>query len=284
MTAAEPSIAARRGWRASERSRPKEARRQSDSPWQVLSGEWKTIATGTYARINDDRLLLVAAGVVFYWLLALFPAITALVSSYALFTDGSTIRGHLAQLSGVVPGGTYSVIEDQVTRVLANGHTRLGFAFLLSLSLALWSANGGVKAVIDALNVVYDVEEERGFFKLNAFSLLFTLGTLCAVLAAIGLVIAAPIVLAQIGLGSVVAVAIDYGRWPALALMTFGGLAILYRTAANRPAPPCRWVVPGSIVEAAFSGPLGDPTAYRLRGTMVGLRREQAEQIFVERI
>ncbi|NEW90988.1 YihY/virulence factor BrkB family protein [Rhodopseudomonas sp. BR0M22] len=248
MTAAEPSIAARRAWRASERRRPKEARRQSDSPWQVLSGEWKAVATGTYARINDDRLFLVAAGVVFYWLLGLFPAITALVSSYALFADAGTISGHLAQLSGVVPAGTYSVIEDQVGRVLANGQTRLGFAFLISLSLALWSANGGVKAIIDALNAVYDVEEQRGFIKLNAFSLLLTCGALFAVLASIGLVIAAPIVLSQIGLGSLVAVTVDYGRWPALAALTFCGLALLYRTAANRPSPPWRWVVPGSLV------------------------------------
>uniref|UniRef100_E6VLF0 Ribonuclease BN n=1 Tax=Rhodopseudomonas palustris (strain DX-1) TaxID=652103 RepID=E6VLF0_RHOPX len=247
MTAAEPSLAARRRRRAPERALSSEPRPRADSPWQVLRTGWKPVFADTYARIGGDRLLLVAAGVVFYWLLGLFPAITALVSSYALFADPVTISGHLAQLSAVVPAGTYSVIEEQVGRVLANGQTRLGFAFLVSLSLALWSANGGVKAIIDALNAVYDVEEERGFFKLNAFSLLLTLGALGAVLAAIGLVIAAPIVLAQIGLGSLVAVVIDYGRWPVLALLTFAGLGLLYRTAANRPSPPWRWVLPGSV-------------------------------------
>ncbi|OPF91486.1 hypothetical protein I8G32_01276 [Rhodopseudomonas palustris] len=247
MNAAEPS-AARRVWRAPQRTSPAGLHRFEDSPWQVLGAEWKPIAVGTYERIGDDRLFLVAAGVVFYWLLALFPAITALVSSYALFADAATIGDHLAQLSSIVPAGTYSVVEEQVGRVLANGQTKLGFAFLISLSLALWSANGGVKAIIDALNAVYDVEEQRGFFKLNGFSLLLTLGALGAVLAAIGLVIAAPIVLARIGLGNLVAVAIDYGRWPVLALMTFGGLSLLYRTAPNRPSPPWRWVAPGSIV------------------------------------
>ncbi len=245
---AEPSPAVRRRWRVTPRSAPAEPRPDFTTPWQVLRAEWKPIAVGTYRRIGDDRLPLVAAGVVFYWLLALFPAITALVSSYALFTDGGTIRGHLAQLAAVVPAGTYSVIEDQVGRVLANGQTKLGFAFLVSLSLALWSANGGVKAIIDALNAVYDVDEQRGFFKLNGFSLLFTLGALGAVLAAIGLVIAAPIVLARIGFGSLVAVVVDVGRWPVLAALTFGGLALLYRTAADRAAPPWRWVVPGSAV------------------------------------
>jgi membrane protein len=221
-------------------------RLRQDWPWPVLRDEWKDVLLGTYHRINNDRLLLVAAGVVFYWLLALFPAITALVSSYALFAEGRTISDHLGQLSAVVPAGTYSVVQDQVQRVLANGSAKLGFAFLFSMALALWSANGGIKAIIDALNVVYDVEEERGFVKLNAVSLLFTLCCLGAVLAAIGLVIAAPIALATIGLGSFVAVLIDVGRWPVLALLTFGGLAVLYRTAAARPRPNWRWVLIGS--------------------------------------
>jgi len=216
------------------------------SPWAVLRHEGKDVLLGTYARLEQDRLLLVAAGVVFYWLLALFPAITALVSSYALFAEGRTISDHLAKLSAVVPAGTYSVIQDQVGRVLANGPAKLGLAFLSSLALALWSANGGVKAIIDALNVVYDVEEQRGFFKLNAVSLLFTLCGLAAVLAAIGLVIAAPIALAMIGLGNSVAVLVDVGRWPVLALLTFAGLAVLYRNAANRPSPAWRWVAVGS--------------------------------------
>jgi len=218
------------------------------SPLPILRRQWKAVLRGAFARINDDRLLLVAAGVVFYGLLALFPGITALVSSYALFTDGSTINSHLQQLAAVVPAGTYSVIEDQVGRVLANGEARLGLAFLSSLALALWSANGGVKAVIDALNVVYDQDESRGFFKLNAVSLGFTLGGLGAVLSAIGLVVAVPIVLSMIGMAGKGAMLIAYGRWPLLALLTLAGLAVLYRLAPNRPSPGWRWVLPGSVV------------------------------------
>ncbi len=100
-------------------------------------------------------MLAVAAGVVFYALLALFPGITALVS-YALFADSKTISEHLAKLSGILPEGTFSIVQDQVTRVVAKGDVKLGAAFAFSFALALWSANGGVKAIIDALNVVYD--------------------------------------------------------------------------------------------------------------------------------
>jgi membrane protein len=212
-----------------------------------MAAQWKSILLGTYARINRDRLLAVAAGVVFYALLALFPAITALVSSFALFSDGNTINDHLSLLAGVVPAGTFSVVQDQVARVLAKGDVKLGTAFLFSLLLALWSANGGVKAIIDALNVVYEEDETRGFFKLNAVSLLFTLGSLAVVLAAIGLVVAAPIALSMIGLGSKVAVLIAYGRWPALACLTLLGLAVLYRYGPSRKTPRWQWVSPGSL-------------------------------------
>jgi len=204
----------------------------------------------TYEQINEDRLLAVAAGVVFYALLALFPAITALVSSYALFADGSTINEHLAMLSGFLPAGTFSVVQDQVGRVLAKGEVKLGSAFLFSFVLALWSANGGMKAIIDALNVVYDEQEKRGFFKLNAVSLAFTIGGLLAILIAIGLVIAAPIILTTFGLGSITELLLKYGRWPALAAMIVLGLAVLYRYAPSRTTPKWQWISVGSVLAA----------------------------------
>jgi membrane protein len=103
----------------------------------------------------------------------------------------------------MIPQGTYSVIQDQIGRVLAKGEVKLGAAFVFSLFLVLWSANGGMKAILDALNVVYGEEEKRSFLKLNAISLAFTPGSLVAVLTVIGLVVATPIVLSTIGLGPV---------------------------------------------------------------------------------
>lgn len=222
--------------------------RQADSPTEIPARGWKDVLLRTGEQIGQDRLLAVAAGVVFYGLLALFPAITALVSSYALFADPQTINEHLSFISNVLPSGTFSIVQDQVGRVLAKGETKLGFAFGVSLLLAVWSANGGMKAIIDALNVVYDEEEKRGFFKLNAVSLAFTLGGLCAILASIGLVIAAPIALSTIGMGPVADAALQYGRWPALALMVMLGLAVLYRFAPSRKTPKWAWISVGSAL------------------------------------
>jgi membrane protein len=116
------------------------------------------------------------------------------------------------------------------------------------LLLAIWSANGGVKAVIDALNVVYDEKEKRGFFKLNAVSLAFTVGGVIGILTAIGLVIGAPIVLAFIGLESSTELLIKLGRWPVLAVLVLLALAVLYCYAPSRRSPKWRWISVGSVL------------------------------------
>ena len=222
--------------------------RQAQSPAAIPAKGWKDILWRTYEQINEDRLLAVAAGVVFYGLLALFPAITALVSSYALLADAKTVNDHIAFLSDFLPQGTFSIIQDQVGRVLSKGDMKLGGTFLASLLLAIWSANGGVKAIIDALNVVYDEKEKRGFFKLNAVSLGFTVAGVVGILTAIGLVVGAPIILSMIGLQSSTDLLIRFGRWPLLAVLLLVGLAVLYRFAPSRRSPKWRWISVGSAV------------------------------------
>lgn len=208
---------------------------------------WKDSVLRTYEQVGEDRLFAVAAGVVFYGLLALFPAVTALVSSYALFADASTVSEHLALLSGLLPSGTFSIIQEQIERIIEKGNLKLGAAFFFSAAIAIWSANGGMKAIIDALNVAYDEEEKRGFIKLNVVSLAFTLGGLLSVLAAVGLVVAVPIILSAFGAAEGGASVLRLGRWPSLAAMIFVALALLYRFGPSRRSPHWRWISPGSV-------------------------------------
>ena len=104
--------------------------RYSTHPWRIPWAGWKDILWRTYQRTTDDRLLATAAGVVFFGLLAVFPAITALVSSYGLFADPSTIGANLQTLSLMLPEGSFQIIQDQVARVLEKGNAALGSTFL----------------------------------------------------------------------------------------------------------------------------------------------------------
>lgn len=230
-----------------ETSAERERGRSAVAPWRIPWQGWKDILIRTYEQFSEDRLLAVAAGVVFYGLLALFPAITALVSSYALFAKPSTINEHLSMLSDVLPAGAFDIVKEQVARVLEKGNLKLGTAFATSLLFAIWSANGGMKAIIDALNVVYDEKEKRGFFKLNAVSLAFTFGGLLAALIAIGAVVALPIVLSMVGLGSMTDILFRVGRWPLLIALMLFGLAVLYRFGPSRRSPQWRWLSVGSL-------------------------------------
>ncbi len=212
--------------------------------------EWKHILYRTYREFGDDRLLSLAAGVVFYALLALFPAITALVSSYAMFADPATIAGHLATLENILPRGAYGIIDQQVTRIASTTTGDLSVAFLVSLAIALWSANSGLKAIIDALNIVYGVKEWRSFVRLNLVSLIMTLGTIVGLLLAIAAVAAVPIVLSYLPPGSWSGTTIAWLRWPTLLLLVILGLALLYRFGPNRAEPRWEFLSPGAVFAA----------------------------------
>ncbi|HVV62333.1 MAG TPA: YihY/virulence factor BrkB family protein [Pseudolabrys sp.] len=211
---------------------------------------WKHVLYRTYEEIVDDRLLALAAGVVFYGLLALFPAITALVSSYALFADPATIGKHLALIASVMPQSAYSVVNDQVLRIVTGATGKLGVAFFFGLALALWSANAGVKAIIDALNIAYGVRERRGFIKLNLVSLAFTAGAVAAMLLAIAGVVVLPVVLSYLPFGGHGTSVMAWLRWPVLFVLLLIGLALLYRFGPDLEHPRWRWISPGAALAA----------------------------------
>jgi membrane protein len=224
--------------------------RWSGSPLQIPWKGWKDILWRTYERTGEDRLLAIAAGVVFFGLLAVFPAITALVSCYGLFADTSTIGDNLQTLSLMLPEGSFGIVQDQIARVLAKGNTALGFTFLFGLALALWSANAGVKAVIDALNVVYEEREKRSFIRLNLLSLAFTVGGIASLLLIVSAVVALPLLLNHLGLAEQSKTIVSLLRWPLLLAMLLLALAILYRFGPSRREARWKWLSVGAVAAA----------------------------------
>jgi membrane protein len=169
--------------------------RSATHPLEVPARGWKDILFRVWKNIGKDRVIVVAAGVTFYSVLALFPAIAALVAVYGFFADPTTIGSHLDGIAGFVPGGAIDVIRDQITRVASQGRTTLGLTFLAGFAASLWSANAGMKSLFDALNLVYNEPEKRSFVWLNVLSLSFTVLTIVFALAAIGAMVVVPVVL-----------------------------------------------------------------------------------------
>lgn len=224
--------------------------RRASSPSEIPPKGWKDILLRVYSNISKHRILALAAGMTYYSILAIFPAIAALVAIYGLFSDPTSITKHLDQLGGFLPGGAIDVAREQLTRVAANGSKALGVTFLVGLATSLWSANAAMKSLFDTLNIVHGEEERRGFFKLNAVSLGFTVGGIVFMLAALGSVVMIPVILNFVGLSKAGDLLLRIGRWPAMFLVLTFALAVIYRYGPSREMARWRWITWGSAIAA----------------------------------
>jgi membrane protein len=230
-----------------ERTRQPGRGRQARTPTAIPARGWTDILWRVYAEVSQDRLISVAAGVTFYALLAVFPAVAAFVSVYGLFANPSTVGEHLASMNDLLPGGAIDIVGEQVKRIAGQDQGTLSVALVFSLAVSIWSANAGVKAMMDALNVVYDEEEKRSFVSLNLVSLTFTLGAIVMLLIAMSAIVVLPAVLAYVGLGAATEWLLRLGRWPVLLAIVVVGLAVLYRYSPSRTEAKWKWVTAGSL-------------------------------------
>lgn len=224
--------------------------RLARDPSEIPAKGWKDILLRVYGNISDHRVLALAAGMTFYSLLAIFPALAALVAIYGLFAEPGAIAEHLNEVSGFIPSGALDVARDQLTRVASKGEGTLGVTFAIGLAVSLWSANAAMKSLFDTLNIVYAEQEKRGFIKLNAISLTFTAGAVAFILVALAAVTVLPVALTYMGLTNFTDLLLRIARWPALAIGLAVALALIYRFGPSRAAPQWRWISWGSVAAA----------------------------------
>jgi membrane protein len=214
--AAEPSEIPRRGW------------------WQILKR--------TASEVSRDNISLVAAGVAFYTLLAIPPALAAAIALWGFFASPADVQQQLSQLAAVLPADAAATFEEQLQGVAAKSSQALGWTAVIGFVLSLWSARLAVNAMIGALNIVYEEQERRGFVKLAAISVLLTLAVLAGGLVTLLLVAGVPAVLELVGLGGTAEVAVHVLRWVALCALVLFGLAVLYRLGPSRRQARWQWV------------------------------------------
>jgi membrane protein len=224
--------------------------RSAEAPSEIPASGWRDILLRVYRGISENRILLVAAGVTFYALLAIFPGIAALISIFGLFADPASVANHLDTIANVAPGGAIDLLREEMTRLASQGGTTLGVSFLVSLAISLWTANSGVKAIFDALNIVYGEDEKRSFLELNAITLSVTLGIVVFILLTLAAIVAVPVALTYIPLPGVTALVVEIGRWPILFALVTTALAVLYKYGPSRTEPRWRWITWGSVSAA----------------------------------
>jgi membrane protein len=221
--------------------------READHPGEIPPKGWMDVLRRAWSEVSDQNLFLIAGGVTYALLLALFPALATLVSLYGLVFDASQIEKQVGALSGVLPAETQELLTHQLHQLVTTSNGALGIGAVVGLVLALWSASRGMSGMITALDIAYEEKERRGYFKFNMIALGLTLGLMIGGSIVIALVAVLPAALQVLALGPATKWVLLVVEWPLLVVLVMLGLAVLYRYAPDRDKPQWRWVSPGAI-------------------------------------
>ncbi len=221
--------------------------RNAEAPTEIPAKGWKDIAFRLKDEIADDHVGLIAAGVAFYALLAIFPAITALMALAGLVLEPPEVTAQLEGLAKAIPKEAAQIILDQAIAVAGSEESGLGIAFIVGLGLAIYSASKGMGSLIEGLNVAYDEDETRGFMKKTLWTLGLTVFLIVGLLLGLLAALAVPAVLAFLTLPVWLETVLELSRWILLAFMTVFGLAIIYRYGPARDNAEWKWLTPGAV-------------------------------------
>jgi membrane protein len=220
--------------------------RQAEVPQEIPPKGWLAIAKRSAKEVKQDQVPLLAAGVAFYFLLALFPAIIAGVSIYGLVADPETVRQQIDKLTQMLSPETATILSQQIRQVTSGAGGALGVATVIGILTALWSASSGMKALITGVNLAYDETETRKFVKLRGLSIVLTLGAMVLLAVAGAAIVGFPPIAGNLPVALQWVVSIL--RFVLLAVLLILGLAVLYRYAPDRDEPKWTWVSWGSGV------------------------------------
>ncbi len=199
-------------------------------------------------KMKEDNVSLLAAGLAYYAVLSLFPAIIAAVTLWGIVADPGELGSQINSLMQPLPSAARDAIEPVLTSATSRAGAALSIGFVVSLAIALYSASGGMAGMIQAVNVAYDERESRKFFRLRGLALLLTAGAIVVGLVAIGLVVVLPAILESLGLGPVGEFLARWLRWPVLAVLVVAALGAIYRYVPNRDHARFQWVSWGAVV------------------------------------
>ncbi|MFN3210199.1 MAG: YihY/virulence factor BrkB family protein [Roseovarius sp.] len=216
-------------------------------PGRIPRRGWWDIALRIKSGIASDHMSVVSAGVAFFGLLAIFPAVVALISIAGFLIDPGDIATQLDQIVAILPQNAAEIIRDQILQVTGGDEAATGLAAIMGVVLALYGATKGMMTLMEGMNIAYNEEETRGFVALYATGIALTLFIIAGMLVSLGAMIVLPNVIGFLGLPDEIETAILWLQWPILALFAILGLAVLYRFGPSRPRVRWRWISPGAV-------------------------------------
>ncbi|TDT73089.1 membrane protein [Litoreibacter halocynthiae] len=214
-----------------------------------------TFLSNLLTAMDARNLSLISAGVAFYAMLAIFPALAALIALWGVFSDPNLIDEQVTLLSSFIPGDAFRLFETQVDVLINANDSTLGYTTLISLMAALWSTRAGVSALIRGLNAVYSAPHRTGIRRTFA-ALLLTMCLIAMSLIALTGIVVFPIALALLPLGEYAGDMFELLRWVVVISAVVLGLGLIYRFGPNHKTPHLRtsWVSPGALVALVIWG------------------------------
>lgn len=222
--------------------------RKATTPGDIPAAGWKDIILRVKDEISADHVGLVAAGIAFYALLAIFPGIGAVMAIAGLVADPEIVSAQIEELGAILPEQAAEIVVSQATEVAGGQETGLGLAALVGILLSLWSASAAMSSTMEGLNVAYDEKETRNFFHRTLMRLLLTLGVIAGFFVTVMVILVLPVALELLPIGGAAQTVATVARWPVVAAIAILGLAILYRYGPSRDEPEWKWVTPGAGV------------------------------------
>jgi len=213
-------------------------------PWRG----WKQVIRRTYLELISDRISLVAAGCAFYATLALFPAITMLISVYGLVFDPVTVEPQLQVIHEFLPPAAFTLIAERVHTLVSQGKATLGVNVLISTTIALWSSATGTKSLLSALNMAYEEQERRSFLRFQATGLIMTLCGILGAILALAILVFLPVAVEFVGLDAYSKAVLRAASFMLLITFVIVSLSLLYYFGPSRRSARWNWITPGSLI------------------------------------
>lgn len=217
-------------------------------PWRG----WWQVARRVWRSIGEDNVPLMAAGLAFYSMLALFPLLIAAITVYGLVSDPGEVPRTLELITGTMSGGAGEIIGDQLEQIVAASPGALTWGLAASLAVIVWSASTGMLNLLKAVNQAYGERESRGFFHLRALAFVMTMGAILFIAVAVALIAVLPAVLGVIGLDAASQAIVTVVRWPLLLFFGMAAVAVIYRLGPDRRSPRVGWLTVGAVVAVAL--------------------------------